>query len=120
MSGCGPIANIGPAQRRRRRIVGASAFVVAAACAAGLLAIGAPRVWRLVLFAPLWVGALGVLQASSRTCVALAAHGLRNMDDGNARIEHPDELQQVMRQARRVHVRALLVSAVLTAALYFV
>ena len=114
------IANIGSLQRRRRRIIGAWALVCATACAAGLFAIGADRPWRLLLFVPLWIGALSLLEASSSTCVVLAARGLRNMDDGNACIESPDELRQVMRQARRVHVRALLASAALTAALFLV
>jgi len=32
-----------------------------------LLTLGAPHVWRVVLFVPLWIGALGVFQARDKT-----------------------------------------------------
>jgi len=111
------LANIGTAGRRRRRMISISAFGVAAAFAVGLGAIGAPRTWRLLLFVPLWVGALCFFEVQARTCVVLAARGLRNMGAGNERIGSPDDLRRVMQQSRRVHVQTLLLSAALTAAL---
>lgn len=111
------VANIGPGERRRRRIISVAAFSVAAAVALGLSAIGAPRAWRLLSFVPLWVGALCFFEAQARTCVVLAARGLRNMGAGNERIGSPEDLRRLMRQSRRVHVQTLLLSAALTAAL---
>jgi hypothetical protein len=35
--------------------------------AALLIASGQPRAWRLVAFAPFWLGALGVFQAREKT-----------------------------------------------------
>ena len=59
--------NIGPRGRRRRRRLG---WVMLAA--AGVLLAGpwwgqAPRPARLILFAPLWLAALGFLQARAAT-----------------------------------------------------
>jgi hypothetical protein len=57
------IGNLGPRQRRRRWLVAAAmAVVVASALVAGL-----PRDWRLLLFLPLWFGALGFHQAAANT-----------------------------------------------------
>jgi hypothetical protein len=42
-------------------------FGGAVAIAAGLLAVGAPRVWRAAVFVPLVVGAVGLFQAKEKT-----------------------------------------------------
>lgn len=60
-------ANIGPRQIRRRRKMGIVAAAVAVAALALLLYVEAPRVARLILFAPLWLAALGFLQAREKT-----------------------------------------------------
>src|SRR5262245_29934459 len=116
----GECANIGSLQRRLRRVIAVWAFACAAGVALALMAAGAPRPWRLMVFVPLWVGVLASLESNARTCVLLAAKGLRNMDDGNQRVVDPGELKQLMRQSRRVHVRALFISAALMAVLYMV
>jgi len=94
------------------------AFVTAAAITVALMTAAAPRPWRVLLFVPIWLGVLASFESSSRTCVMLAARGLRNMDDGDERVEDPGELRQLTRQSRQVHVRALVLSAALTGALY--
>lgn len=60
-------ANIGPRERARRLRLGAAAFVVSIAAAAALIGTGAPRAWRVTLFAPLLVAALGFFQARDKT-----------------------------------------------------
>jgi hypothetical protein len=46
--------------------------------------------------------------------VGLASRGQRDMDSGAQAIADSAELTQVRRQARKVHVEALLVAVVLT------
>jgi len=46
--------------------------------------------------------------------VRLAARGLRDMDMGSEPITDRAELEQVRRQARTVHLKALVTAAVLT------
>jgi hypothetical protein len=111
------IPNIGPRERRRRLVGGVGLSALGAIAAALLLGFGAARGWRIVLFLPLWAGALGLLQVRERTCVALAARGVQNMDGGDETIEDPLVLAQVRRQARRVHTRAALLAAAVTAAI---
>ena len=61
------IINIGPRQRRRRMRWGIAAFGLSAVAAVVLIAADAPRVTRLGLVLPLWIGALGVFQARDKT-----------------------------------------------------
>jgi hypothetical protein len=59
--------NIGPKERRRRLLMGAGAVAVGGLIALGMIAAGAPRAWRIGLFFPFWMGALGVFQARENT-----------------------------------------------------
>jgi hypothetical protein len=59
--------NIGPRERRSRLLFGAGALAVAVVLGIALLATGAARPWRLALFLPLWLAALGFFQAWGRT-----------------------------------------------------
>ncbi len=61
------IANIGPRERRKRRVLGIVSLVVAVGVAFLLVAFGAPRWSRLVVFFPLWMAGLGLLQAREKT-----------------------------------------------------
>ena len=47
--------------------LGLFALGVAAAAALILLTTGAPKLWRLGLFLPIWLGMLGVFQAREKT-----------------------------------------------------
>jgi len=105
-------ANIGP-RERRRRLVGGFVFLLIAVCVVGfLMLLNAPRPWRLLVVLPAWGAAIGFFQVRAKTCVALAARGLKNMDAGDEAITDPRELSQVRAQSRGVHIRAALTAAV--------
>jgi hypothetical protein len=109
--------NIGP-RERQRRLVGGLFFLAIAICVAGcLLLFNAPRPWRLLVFLPTWAAAIGFFQVSARTCVALAARGLKNMDTGDEEIRDPRELDRVRAQSRAVHIRAAVTGVVVAAVL---
>jgi hypothetical protein len=67
MSASACVANIGPRQRRQRRLFGWVAFAAAAVILGGLLASGVPRVVRLLAAVPFWAGVLGFLQHKEST-----------------------------------------------------
>ncbi len=61
------IPNIGPIGRRRRFVWGAIALGASVLLVAALAVGDADRRWRLVVFLPLWIAALGVLQSREKT-----------------------------------------------------
>ena len=106
--------NIGPRERRKRRAMGVAALAAGAGLAFALVALGAPRWWRAAVFLPMWIAALGLLQARERTCVALAARGVCNMDKGELPIEDETAARELRDKARRINRRAMLVAALVT------
>ena len=61
------IPNIGPRGQRQRLRLGIIAVVAAGVITVLLFLFDAPRLWRLACFFPLWIGALGFLQAFDKT-----------------------------------------------------
>jgi len=59
--------NIGPRERRKRRVLGIVALTVGVSVAFVLVVAGAPRPFRLVVFFPIWMAGLGLLQAREKT-----------------------------------------------------
>lgn len=81
------LVNIGPEERRKRRVMGTSTLTLALALAVAAVALGWSVGARLVLAPLLFAGFLGILQAREHTCVALASKGLCDLDTGPQRVE---------------------------------
>ena len=106
--------NIGPGETRKRRVMGVVALAAGAVLAFALVVVGAPWWSRAVVFFPVWLAALGLLQARERTCVALAARGVCNMDGGELPLEDERAARELRDKARRINRRAMLVAALVT------
>ncbi len=61
------VSNIGPRERRKRRLLGIVSLTVAVGVAFVLVSYGAARWWRLAIFVPLWMAGLGLFQAREKT-----------------------------------------------------
>lgn len=72
--------NIGPAETARRMRVGHVGLAATALLAALLLALDAPRAWRLTLAIPAGVAAAGYLQARMRFCFEFGFRGVYNFE----------------------------------------
>ena len=59
--------NIGPRERTKRRVLGIVALTVGVSLAFVLVVLGAPRLLRLVVFFPVWIAGLGLLQSREKT-----------------------------------------------------
>ena len=59
--------NIGPRERTKRRVLGIVALTVGVSLAFVLVVAGAPRLLRLVVFFPVWIAGLGLLQSREKT-----------------------------------------------------
>ena len=106
--------NIGPRERRKRRLLGIVTLTVGVGAAFVLVVWGAPRWSRLVVFFPMWMSGLGLLQARDKTCIALAARGTCNMDSGEVGLEDEALIEQLRATARRINRRALYTAGLIT------
>ena len=59
--------NIGERERRKRRLLGIVALTVGVAAAFVLVITNTPRLARLVVFFPVWMAGLGLLQSREKT-----------------------------------------------------
>jgi hypothetical protein len=59
--------NIGPREQRKRRVMGIVALTVGVSLAFLLVVLQAPRLARLVVFFPVWIAGLGLLQSREKS-----------------------------------------------------
>jgi len=111
-------ANIGPAGRRRRLRMGVAMLVLSLGLAVVLSMKGSAPSLRFLLFLPLFVGMLGLIQAREKTCALLAEKGLRDMDAGEGPVEDSGIARRLQRRGRFVIVKSVF-SAALVTGLFF-
>ena len=116
-AGLACLPNIGPRQRRRRMVLAGIAAAIAVAVALFALLPHLSRVWRLAVFPPTWAAAVCYLEARSRTCVILAARGLRNLDAGNERVADDAARRASVAQSRAIYLRSTIIAAIVVAGL---
>jgi hypothetical protein len=107
--------NIGPAERRKRLVIGVAELAFTLALLVFFIATDRSRLLRLVLFLPWLFGAIGVFQALESTCVALAARDQRNLDAGVEPVPEA-ERDAIRRRARKVYIESVAAAALVTLA----
>jgi hypothetical protein len=73
------MCNIGPKERRLRRIVGIAGTFVTLGLLVALVVSDAPTWWRLVLVLPATAAAIGFLQDALHFCAAFGMKGIYNV-----------------------------------------
>jgi hypothetical protein len=106
--------NIGPRERRKRRILGVVALTVGVGLAFVLVIFQAPRWSRAIVFLPIWIAGLGLMQSRDHVCIALAAMGKCNMDEGEETLDDESLIKQLRSKARRINNRALITAGAIT------
>jgi hypothetical protein len=106
--------NIGTRERRKRRLLGVVALTVGVGLAFVLVIFQAPRWSRAVVFFPIWIAGLGLIQSREQICIALAASGKCNMDAGEESLTDEDLIAQLKSKARRINRRALITAGAIT------
>jgi hypothetical protein len=79
----------------------------------------AARPWRLAVFPLAFAAALCLIQVRERTCVALAARNVRDLDDGEKPVTEPGDQRRIAVQARRVYLHSVVIAAAITAGFFF-
>ena len=110
--------NIGKKECRKRLAISLAGVAFTIVMFAALRWTESDRYWYLLLFVPALLAVLGLLQVRERTCVALAARGLRNFDHGDERIADESELRSLQRRAVYIYLKSLVIAVVFTAIVY--
>ena len=84
------VCNIGPAEIARRRQAGHVGLGVAIVALAGLVAIDAPPVTRLLIALPVAASASGYLQARFKFCAGFGSRGIYNFGELGTTIQVED------------------------------
>ncbi len=81
-----------------------------------LVRMGVDRTWRLLLFFPFLIAAIGAWQGLYRTCPFLVHDGKRENDDGEeGRVANPDQVKGARKLAFRVVFGAMSSALISTA-----
>jgi hypothetical protein len=112
--------NLGPRERHRRLLGGHIGTALTVVAMVALRALHARRGFRLLLFLPIAFAAVGYLQYSARTCVHLAARGLRNLDAGAEKLTDFTVRLALRRRAEKIFLASLAAAALLTFVAYLV
>jgi hypothetical protein len=106
--------NIGPREQRKRRLLGIVALTIGTGLAFVLVTTNAPRWSRAIVFLPIWIAGLGLIQAREKTCIALAARGTCNMDTGEETLQDQNLMNKLRDKARRINRRAVITAIAIT------
>lgn len=105
------MCNIGPAERRRRRIGGIVGTIVTVALLIILISAKVPHIWRLVLIVPASGAATGFLQDAFHFCAGFGMRGLYNVMNGAGvtdSVELEDFRKKDQRKARQIIALSLI------------
>jgi hypothetical protein len=111
--------NIGPQEAGKRRFLGAITLAIAIILAVLIAAYDLSIWWNLLLFFPLLAALIGFLQAQEKTCIALAAQNLCNLDNGVRKIEDKNLAQLLQNRANGIIYKSAALALILTALIIF-
>ena len=112
------VCNIGPAQQRRRLLLGIASLLLAAVLVAAAVAVGWPRWTLLAAVFPLYGAAMGYLQYRERFCVGFAGIGVFDVGDGTNQVLDEAALAADRRRAIRLNAKSLAAAVVGAVVIY--
>lgn len=112
------VCNIGPAQQRRRLLLGVGSLLLAVVAVGAIVATELPR-WTLFLsLFPLYGAAMGYFQYRERFCVGFAGIGVFDVGDGTNQVQDAEALAADRRRAVRLNAKSLAVGVIGAAVIY--
>jgi len=106
------VCNIGPAQQRRRLLLGLASFLLAIVHVAAVFRVGWPLWTLLIVMFPLYGAAMGLFQYRERFCVGFAGIGVFDVGDGTNQVVDEAALAADRERAVRLNTKSLAVGAV--------
>ncbi|SNR35230.1 hypothetical protein [Halorubrum vacuolatum] len=114
------VCNIGPAEQRKRLLLGIASLLGAVVLLAAIVAVGWPLWTTLFVMFPLYGAAMGFLQYRERFCVGFAGIGIFDVGDGTHEITDQAALDADRKRAVKLNTKSLAIAAVGTLAVYVV
>jgi len=114
------VCNIGPAQQRRRLLLGVGSLVAAVALVGATFALSWPRLVLLASVFPLYGAAIGVIQYRERFCIGFAGIGVFDVGDGTSEVADEAALAADREKAVRLNLKAVAVAVPVALAVYAV
>ena len=117
------VCNIGQAEIRKRWVIGRNALIVCLVLWGAFIVFTVAPPWRLVLFFPATVAAIGFLQSAWHFCAKFGLGGVFNFgpDIGKTdSVEQAEYRRQDRRTALTIIGLSTLIGVVVAAAAYFI
>ena len=111
------VCNINTNEIARRRNAGYFGLALTVLFGAILFGLGVNRYFRIALFVPLFIMAIGFLQAKHKFCVGYGAAGLQNAEEGSenaATITDKSAKQKDKQKTQQLYIQALVLSLAVT------
>ncbi len=111
------VCNINRAEIARRRSVGYIGLVLFVVLLVALLALPLSRWFRIALFIPAFIAAIGFLQAKNKFCVGYGAAGMQHASDGDPAALTVDDtaaLTKDKQKTRRINTQAAVYAVLAT------
>ncbi len=112
------VCNINTAEIASRRKAGYVGLGLTLVIAAALFGLDLPKATRLILFIPVFIAAIGFLQARNKFCVGYGAAGMHNADEQSTEavsVTDSSAINVDKARARNLNLQALGISIVVTA-----
>lgn len=106
------VCNIGPAQQRRRLLLGVGSLLAAIVLVAAVVTVEWPRWTLLAVVFPLYGTVLGLIQYRERFCVGFAGIGVFDVGEGTTEIADSAALEADRKRAVRLNATAAAVGVV--------
>lgn len=117
------VCNIGPAERRTRRIGGIAGIAATILIFIGLLVADAPVWWRLILIVPASAAATGFIQDAMHFCAGFGLQGLYNVIHSTGVTDSVDAKEFRLadkRKAVQIIIYSIAIGLIVTAVSLFV
>ncbi len=111
------VCNINTKEIAYRKKAGYFGLGLAIIIAAALFVLNLNRYTRIVLIVPIFIAAIGFLQAKNKFCVAYGAAGTQNADDGSetaTAVSDTSAVKADKNRAQKMNLQALAISVLLT------
>ncbi|MCX9012120.1 MAG: hypothetical protein OIN66_13495 [Candidatus Methanoperedens sp.] len=116
------VCNIGKSETKRREQAGWLGVITAVILYSLIVYLNAPRLWRLIIFIPAAIAAIGFLQARMHFCAYFGMRGVFNFSPYAGETETIDQVEFRAADRRRawlIIIYSAVIGAMVAAAAYY-